>query len=104
MRKGTTIWIDLAVLRRQGEIYGYSLRHAVFGASKGLLPLKEGSLYPLLKSMERSQLIRMRRQQVNGRWRHYYRITERGRRVLTDCARQWKLLHSVLDRLGCHRV
>ena len=104
MRKGTTAWIVLAVLREHGETYGYGLRQEVFEVSKGLFPIKEGSLYPLLHAMERGGLIQSRREKVKGRWRHYYRITARGRRVLVDCRRQWKLLHSVLDRLGCHRA
>ena len=104
MRKGTTAWIVLAAMREHGEAYGYGLRRAVFDVSQGLLPIKEGSLYPLLHVMERGRLIQSRQRKVNGRWRHYYHITDRGRRTLTDCARQWKLLHSVLDKLGCHRV
>ena len=104
MRKGTTAWIVLAVLRKGGEAYGYGLRQAVFEVSDGLFPIKEGSLYPLLHAMQHSGLIQSRREKIKGRWRHYYRITVRGRRVLADCRRQWKLLHSVLDSLGCHRA
>jgi len=104
MRKGTTAWIVLAVLEKSGELYGYGLRREVFEKSNGLFPMKEGPLYPLLDRMERKQWVTSRREKVKGRWRHYYRITVRGRKVLVDSRRQWKLLHSVLDKLGCHRA
>ena len=104
MTKGTTAWIVLAVLEAHGELYGYGLRREVFEKSRGLFPIKEGSLYPLLHTMKRGGLIQSRREKVKGRWRHSYRIRARGRQVLVDCRRQWELLHSVLDKLGCHRA
>ena len=104
MRKGTTAWIVLAVLEKSGELYGYGLRREVFEKSNGLFLMKEGPLYPLLDRMERKRWVTSRREKVAGRVRRYYRISARGRQVLADCRRQWKLLHSVLDKRGCHRA
>jgi DNA-binding PadR family transcriptional regulator len=104
IRKGTTVWIVLATLERSGELYGYGLRHEVFVNSKGLFPMKEGPLYPLLKKMERERWLTSRRVQVAGRERRYYRIRAPGRQVLAQYRREWRLLASVLHSLGCLRA
>ena len=104
MRKGTTGWIVLAVLEKRGEVYGYGLRREVFEKSKGMFPIQEGSLYPLLKKMQRQRWITSRCDTVGGRDRRYYRISARGRRVLEQYRREWRLLSSTLDALGCHRA
>jgi len=101
MRKGTTAWIVLAVLERRGELYGYGLRREVFVKSKGLFPIQEGPLYRLLGRMQRARWVMSRRQSVSGRDRKYYRVSARGRRVLDQYRREWKLLSAVLETLGC---
>jgi len=101
IRKGTTAWIVLATLEKRGELYGYGLRREVFVNSKGLFPLKEGPLYPLLKKMERERWLTSKRVEVAGRERRYYRIRAPGRRILAQYRREWRLLSSVLQSLGC---
>ena len=103
-RKGTTAWIILSVLEKRGELYGYGLRHEVWTSSKGTFPLQEGPLYRLLARMERARWLTSRRAEVAGRERHYYRIRPRGRHVLAQYRREWRLLSSVLDSLGCLRT
>ena len=104
MRRGTTAWIVLAVLETRGELYGYGLRREVFEKSKGLFPIQEGPLYRLLGRMQRARWVSSRRQSVSGRERRYYRVTDRGRRVLSQYRREWKLLSTVLETLGCTRA
>jgi len=104
IRKGTTAWIVLATLERSGELYGYGLRHDVWTNSKGLFPLQEGPLYRLLARMERKHWIASRRAEVAGRQRRYYRIRAPGRQVLAQYRREWRLLSSVLQSLGCLRA
>jgi len=104
IRKGTTAWIVLATLERRGELYGYGLRHEVSVSSKGLFPIKEGPLYPLLRKMERERWLTSRRVEVAGRDRRYYSIRPRGRQMLAQYRRDWRLLSSLLDSLGCLRA
>src|ERR1017187_4484898 len=104
MRKGTTAWIVLSVLETRGELYGYGLRREVFKKSKGLFPIQEGPLYRLLGRMQRARWVTSRRQSVSGRGRKYYRVSARGRRVLDQYRREWKLLSVVLETLGCPRA
>ena len=101
MRKGTTAWIVLSVLETRGELYGYGLRREVFKKSKGLFPIQEGPLYRLLGRMQRARWVTSRRQGVSGRERKNYRVSTRGRRVLDQYRRDWKLLSAVLETLGC---
>jgi DNA-binding PadR family transcriptional regulator len=101
IRKGTTAWIVLATLERRGELYGYGLRHDVSVNSKGLFPIHEGPLYPLLRKLEREGWLTSRRMEVAGRERRYYRIRALGRQVLAQYRREWRLLSSVLHSLGC---
>ena len=104
IRKGTTAWIVLATLERRGELYGYGLRRDVAIHSKGLFPIHEGPLYPLLKKLERHHWLASRRANVGGRERRYYRICADGRRALARYRREWRLLGSVLRTLGCVRA
>jgi PadR family transcriptional regulator PadR len=104
IRKGTTAWIVLATLEKRGELYGYGLRREVFLSSKGLFPIKEGPLYPLLRKMARNGWLASRRVEVAGRERRYYRIRTPGRQVLARYRHEWRLLSSVLDSLGCLHV
>ncbi len=101
VRKGTTAWIVLAVLETRGELYGYGLRREVYVKSKGLFPIQEGPLYPLLGRMQRARWVTSRRESVSGRERRYYRVSARGRGVLDQYRREWKLLSAVLETLGC---
>ena len=101
IRKGTTAWIILSVLEKRGELYGYGLRHEVWTSSRGTFPLQEGPLYRLLGRMKRARWLTSRRAEVAGRERRYYRICPRGRQVLAQYRRDWRLLSSLLDSLGC---
>jgi DNA-binding PadR family transcriptional regulator len=101
IRKGTTAWIVLATLERRGELYGYGLRREVAANSKGLFPINEGPLYPLLRKMDRQGWLASRRMEVAGRERRYYRIRAPGRQALAQYRREWRLLSSVLHSLGC---
>jgi DNA-binding PadR family transcriptional regulator len=101
IRKGTTAWIVLSTLEKRGELYGYGLRHEVWTKSKGLFPFQEGPLYRLLARMARKHWIASRRAEVAGRERRYYRILPQGRQVLAQYRREWRLLSSVLQSLGC---
>ena len=95
LRKGTTVLAVLAGLER-GEVYGYGMRREVHRKTKGIFGLNEGALYPLLHSLERRGLVRARQKKVKGRWRKYYRITERGRRDLLRWRHDWEHLRKVL--------
>lgn len=78
----------LAVLRREGEAYGYVLLQAL--ADAGLPDLKGGTIYPLLSRLERDGLVESTwRAGESGPPRKYFTITPAGVAALTDGATGW---------------
>jgi DNA-binding PadR family transcriptional regulator len=98
-RKGVTMLAVLSALDRR-ETYGYEIRRDAYKKTKGLFTVNEGALYPLLRSLTRRRLIRVRQEKVGGRWRKYYRLTGLGRKELSvlrhDCQNSRKVLEALL--------
>jgi len=80
-----------------GEGYGLELIERIRAASRGSICLKEGAIYPALRSMEAEGLVRHSKDEPTaargGRPRRYYQLTAAGRRVAVAQARS---LHGVL--------
>lgn len=62
-------------------IYGYRILQELEVTTKKMLIIEEGTLYPLLKKLEKDALIQAERKIVNNRPRKYYYITPKGRRI-----------------------
>ena len=95
--KGNTDTLLLALLQNE-PMYGYQIVKEVNRRSSGYFAFKEGTLYPALHRLERSNLI-------EGRWedtpnsvrRRYYFITDRGRAELTARHREWQRFSRAMD-------
>ena len=79
------------LLALRAERHGYGVIQYVTDFTGGLLNLGAGTFYSSLKKLERAGWIR--RTRTDDR-RHYYLLTERGRRALTDEAARIARLHS----------
>lgn len=79
---GTVSLVLLGVLERAREpMYGYQIAREI-GAGEAPL-VKQGALYPVLRSLEGGGLLTSRVEpSVSGPPRRYYEITDDGRRVL----------------------
>lgn len=77
--KGTLQTIILRLLRARGRMYGYEMTQLVKELSRGKYQLTEGSLYPTLHKMEKEGLLGTESEQIGGRTRKYYRLTEKGK-------------------------
>ena len=100
---GGTAMLVLALLNT-GEMYGYQMIEELERRSERVFQLQEGTLYPLLHSLEKDGLVTARNAQApNGRARRYYRITTAGQRALEEKEREWRVyagaVHAVLA--GC---
>ncbi len=84
----------LAQLRE--EHYGYSLRKQL--NSKGL-EIDEGTLYPLLRRLEKQGLLISEWRFVDKRKKRYYRISDLGEEVLTILINEWRALNSSVDSI-----
>ena len=88
-RKGSTKVLILNVLAER-PMYGYQIAKELKRRSQGYFAFKEGTLYPALHGMEKEGLLTSEWQVVEkGPSRKYYHITEEGKRMLSDSAKEW---------------
>jgi len=95
---GSTGTLILNTLARH-DVYGYQLIKELEQQSDGTFLLKEGTLYPILHSMETGKWVESYWEAADGRKRKYYRITDCGRKQLEEKKREWRLFRSAVDRL-----
>ena len=83
-----------------GESYGYQIIQRVREISGGTLEWSDNMLYPVLRRLEKSGLLRSQwRMSEQGRLRRYYQITEMGRKEVESERHQWMSVHNVLSKL-----
>lgn len=99
LNAGTVSLVLLAILDRSAEpLYGYQIAKKIEGAWQGGTPVKQGTLYPVLRSMEDAGLLSSHVEpSVAGPPRKYYEITERGRGALADWKNVWSRLRDFVD-------
>jgi PadR family transcriptional regulator PadR len=99
LNSGTVSLILLAILDRSAEpLYGYQIAKSIEGNWQEGAPVKQGTLYPVLRSMEESGLLGSRVEpSVSGPPRKYYTITDRGRAVLADWKSAWAQTRAFVD-------
>ena len=83
--------VDLMILTLLAEEpgYGYSIQKRLQAASRGLVQLQAGTLYPLLHRLEVEKLVSSRWEESTGRRRKYYALTAAGRRRLQTQGQRW---------------
>jgi PadR family transcriptional regulator, regulatory protein PadR len=89
--KGVARTLVLGLLRER-PMYGYEIATALAVRSDGIFALGQGTLYPLLYSLERKRLIRVSREEEApgaGRRRCYYKLTPAGRAELESNLLTW---------------
>ena len=91
--------IMLSVLSH-GESYGYQIVQRIHALSDGRLVWTDGTLYPVLHTLETDGLLASSwRMSESGRKRKYYKLTEKGRQALVTEKRQWMDIHTILIKL-----
>jgi PadR family transcriptional regulator, regulatory protein PadR len=90
----------LAVLNQSGEdLYGYEIAKRLAIANDGTSIFKEGTIYPVLRSLSAAELLTSRIvPSYSGPPRRYYRITDGGRAVLTEWTSIWHGTRGFVDR------
>jgi PadR family transcriptional regulator PadR len=94
LRRGIVV---LAVLRLMDSAsYGYNLiqRLAALG-----LEVEEGTLYPLLRRLEKQGLLNSEWDTTESRPRKYYSISATGQAVLTALITEWQETVAVMQRV-----
>lgn len=78
--KGTLQNIILKLLVKEVKMYGYQMTQRAKELTKGELEMTEGALYPILHKLENEGVIYSEIENVNGRDRKYYFLTEKGKK------------------------
>ncbi|MBF4509903.1 MAG: helix-turn-helix transcriptional regulator [Aeromicrobium sp.] len=99
LNAGTVALVLLAVLKRSGEpLYGYQIAKLLEAASAEGMAVKQGTLYPVLRSLEGQGLLASRVEpSVSGPPRKYYTITAEGEAVLTAWTDVWDRMRTFVD-------
>ena len=94
LRRGTLV---LAVLSQLDEPqYGYSLKRRL---AEGGLDVEQGTLYPLLRRLEKQGLLDSEWSIETSRPRRYYQLNQAGRATLERLAGEWRALTVVMEAL-----
>jgi PadR family transcriptional regulator PadR len=108
LKSGTVALILLGILDRSAEpMYGYQIAKSTEAAGADTPLIKQGALYPVLRSLELSGLLESHVEpSVSGPPRRYYRITGTGRTTLGQWIEIWKQTRSFVDEIlkGSHDV
>lgn len=94
LRRGTVVMAVLATLQKPG--YGYALLEELGGAG---IAVDANTLYPLLRRLEKQELLTSEWDTTADRPRKYYRTSERGRASLLTMREEWKRLDTSLRHL-----
>lgn len=99
LNAGTASLVLLGVVSRAREpIYGYQIAKLIGAGSEEAPMMKQGALYPVLRSLERTGLLASTVEpSVTGPPRRYYRITEGGRAALERWTVIWNENKSFVD-------
>ncbi len=105
LMSGSTPLLVLSLLA-DGDKYGYQMVEELARRSDDTFQLKEGTLYPLLHTLEKQKLVSSYTMTTDrGRERKYYRLTDEGRRQLVSKTEEWKLFSEKVNAvLSCASV
>lgn len=100
MMATSTAMLLLKLLEEQ-DLYGYQMIRKLEERSNQVFSLKEGTLYPILHSLEEQEAVESYEKCADtGRMRKYYHLTEQGRHLLREKQKEWesyeKAVHDVM--------
>ena len=97
LRKGTLEGCILQIISRE-PTYGYAIAATL--RDSGFADLTEGTLYPLLHSLEEKELIRSyEKDEGAARPRRYYHLERKGQHLLREKEVEWATFTTAVDRV-----
>jgi len=101
LNSGTSSLVLLSVLSRSKEpMYGYQIAKLLEDNGPDLPLMKQGTLYPVLRSLEENNLLESAVEpSVSGPPRRYYSITKDGRAALEEWLEIWKQTKKFVDSI-----
>lgn len=99
LMKGSTVILILTLLERK-PMYGYEMSKEMEMRSSGVLSLKEGTLYPILHTLESEGMVESYWSDgEGGRRRKYYQITKKGKEHLKEKQLEWISFRTAVDQV-----
>jgi PadR family transcriptional regulator PadR len=98
---GITSLVLLCVVDRSEEpMYGYQIAKQIdFGSPQGL-SMKQSALYPVLRSLEKNEMLASRVEpSISGPPRRYYQITDDGKETLKEWKDIWHHVKGSVDEI-----
>ena len=86
--KGSTKMLILEMVKDE-NMYGYQIIIKLKEKSNNVFEFKEGTLYPILHSLEEEGLISSYWDDTTGKKRKYYAITIKGKKSLKETLEVW---------------
>lgn len=98
MALGTSMLV-LKLLNNQ-SMYGYQIIRELEQQSRDVFKLQEGTLYPLLHTLEQQGAVTSYQQTAdNGRLRKYYAITTHGQKLLDEKLKEWEVYQTAINQV-----
>jgi len=99
LHSGIAAMVLLALLERTGgEMYGYQIAKEIGAKAGGASFLKQGAIYPVLRSLHAAGLLSSRVEvSLSGPPRRYYAISATGREALESWRGVWSDLRGFVD-------
>ncbi len=87
-------------LLENSDMYGYQMIEELARRSSDLFQMKEGTLYPILHSLEKDKYLSSYQQEApTGRVRKYYKLTRKGRKLLDEKRAEWEAFHQGVEQV-----
>ncbi len=96
---GTASLVLLSVLdKATNPMYGYQIAKMIEARSKDVDIMKQGALYPVLRSLEATGMLESEVEpSVSGPPRRYYKITDAGHKTLEKWVEIWGQTRRLVD-------
>lgn len=94
LKRGTTVLLILSQLRSQE--YGYSLAQKL---EEKKVPIEAGTLYPLLRRLEKQKLLKSEWDTSESRPRKFYILSDEGKEVYRRLKKEWREISNLIDSI-----
>ena len=96
---GNTTMLILKLLESK-DMYGYQIIEELEKKSNNTFCLKTGTLYPILHNLENDLMLSSYDENTtNARVRKYYRITDKGRGLLSQKQSEWIIYKKAVNQI-----
>ena len=96
--KGSTNLLVLSLLENE-NMYGYQMIKKLSQKSENVFELQEGTLYPILHSLEEKNYISSYWDNSGIKKRKYYTITKEGKKHLKDKKEEWTIFSTGVNQV-----